>query len=398
LLAILTFSLSMLGTFLVRSGVLTSVHAFAVDPRRGLFILLLLSLYTGGALVIYALKAPALKSKAGFSPLSRESALIFNNLFMTTACATVLIGTLYPLIIDALSGQQISVGPPYFQATVIPIVLPAFLLMGLAPFVPWKKGEAKKIWPRLKIPLFVIATILLTLLFLRILPTIFPLSSSWIMENQTRGEGRPPGAWIGVGIALWLAIFTLAEFVQRTKLKIAGIKSLPLPAWGMSVAHLGIAVAIFGMVGTSIWVKEDITLMKPGDVLRIGRYEIELENVSGIFGPNYIADMATLQLKAHGRPIDTLTPERRYYPVAGQGTTEAAIRLSWRDDIYVALGEQDTEKPEYWVIRAYVHPLVPCLWGGFAMIALGGLLGFAGSKKPQMNTDCFLTTKDTKHH
>ncbi|GJL84261.1 MAG: cytochrome c-type biogenesis protein CycK [Micavibrio sp.] len=367
LLAILTFSLSMLGTFLVRSGVLTSVHAFAVDPMRGVFILGLLTLYTGGALAVYAWKANTLESKAEFSSLSRETTLILNNLFMATACATVLIGTLYPLLMEALNAEQISVGPPYFQATFVPLMIPALLIMGIAPFIPWKKGSFKSLTPRLKLPLLIT------------IGTLPPLI--WVMENNNGDETHPVGVWIGLGVALWLSITTITEWAQRTELKPDRIKSLPLSSWGMSTAHLGIAVALFGMIGSTLWLQEKVLLMKPGDVMEIGRYELKLKEVGSIFGPNYAADAAQIELKASGRKIDTLTPERRHYPVAQQGTTEAAIRKSWRDDVYVALGEQDTESREYWVIRAYVHPLVPYLWLGYVMIALGGFLALIGTRK-----------------
>ncbi len=367
LLAILTFSLSMLGTFLVRSGVLTSVHAFAVDPMRGVFILGLLTLYTGGALAVYAWKAHTLESKAALSPLSRESSLIFNNLFMATACATVFIGTLYPLLMEALNAEQISVGPPYFTATFVPLMIPALLLMGIAPFIPWKKGNVNSLTPRLKLPILTTIGILLPLI--------------WIMENNNGEETHPIGVWVGLAVALWLSISTITEWVQRTELKPERIKFLPLSSWGMSTAHLGIAVALFGMIGSTLWLQEKVALMKPGDVMEIGRYELKLEEVGGKFGPNYAADAAQIELKASGRKIDTLKPERRHYPVAQQGTTEAAIRKSWRDDVYVALGEQDSAKPEYWVIRAYVHPLVPYLWLGYVMIALGGFLALLGTRK-----------------
>ncbi|HBR69056.1 MAG TPA: heme lyase NrfEFG subunit NrfE [Rhodospirillaceae bacterium] len=361
LLAILTFSLSMLGTFLVRSGVLTSVHAFAVDPKRGLFILALLTLYTGGALALYAWKASALESKAKFSVLSRESALILNNLFMTTGCATVFIGTLYPLLAEALAETQISVGPPYFHATFIPLMIPALLLMGAGIFIPWKQGDLKSLTSRLKLPLF--ATLIGLLL-------VFFLSQS-----------KMTGIYLGLGTALWLAVTTIAEFIQRTELKPARMKSLPLSGWGMSTAHLGLAIALFGMIGSTLLMQEKVALMKPGDTLSIGRYELKLDGVGATFGTNYAANTAAIELKADGRVIGALQPERRYYPVAQQGTTEAAIRKSWRDDIYVALGDEDAQKPGHYVVRAYMHPLVPYLWLGYALIALGGFLAFAGTKK-----------------
>lgn len=358
LLAILTYSLSLLGTFLVRSGVLTSVHAFAVDPSRGLFILMLLVFYTGGALLLYGLRAPLLKSEAGFAPLSRESALLLNNLFLGTLAATVFIGTLYPLLLAALNAGQISVGPPYFHATVVPLAVPLFLLMGFGPYITWKKADLGHILSHIKIAAGL--TLAITLLV-------------WAMVVHIDFS-----VLFGLALAAWLFTTSIVFLIRR--------KGRPAFIWGMAVAHAGMGLAVAGMIGTSLWVQEESVMMKTGDRLSVGRYELTLDKVEAGFGPNYSTIKATLtaQIKGSDTPPFTLTPERRHYPVAATRTTEAAIRKTWRDDIYVVLGQPaDAGKADEWVIRASTHPLVPALWLGMILTALGGMIAAAQSVRKQ---------------
>lgn len=347
LLAILTYSLSLLGTFLVRSGVLTSVHAFAVDPSRGLFILMLLGLYTGGALLLYGMRAPLLKSDAGFAPLSRESGLMLNNVLLATLAATVLIGTLYPLILSSLNLGQISVGPPYFNMTVVPLSIPLLILMGFGPFMTWKTSELGQILSQVKIALALTAAVMLLV---------------WAVIIHI-----PIGILTGLGLAAWLVISALV-IVWRGR----GRRAL----WGMAIAHAGMGLAVAGMIGTSLWKIEESRIMKPGQSLTIGRYVVTLDKVEAGFGPNYSTIMATLTATIPGgafAPI-TLTPERRHYPVAQTRTTEAAIHKTWRDDIYVVLGQSaGADQPDEWVIRATTHPLVPFLWLGVLLMSIGGL-------------------------
>lgn len=367
LMAVLAFSLSLLGTFLVRSGVLTSVHAFAVDPARGIFILALLITYTGGALALYAWRAPSLKGGRLFAPVSRESAILLNNLFLATGTATVLIGTLYPLILSAFDAGMISVGPPYFEATFVPLMIPMILLMVVGPFLPWKKGEAAAVAKRLSAALIVAVFVGMFLLGFKV-------------------ENALPAA-LGMGLAAWLMTGVLTALSERIKLfrgpfttSWERLKGLKLSYWGMVVAHAGVAVALAGMIGTNLWASEDTILMSPGDKREIGRYELTFAGVEDGYGPNYVTAKATVQatIKATGEPYALLHPERRAYPVSGKNTTEAAIQESWHDDLYVALGDSDPDSPGDWVIRSYVHPLVPYLWGGFALIVLGGVLSFLG--------------------
>jgi len=358
LLAILTYSLSLLGTFLVRSGVLTSVHAFAVDPSRGLFILMLLVFYTGGALLLYGLRAPALKSEAGFAPLSRESALLLNNLFLGTLAATVFIGTLYPLLLAALNAGQISVGPPYFHATVIPLAVPLFLLMGFGPYITWKKADLGHILSHIKIAAAL--TLAITVLIWSIVVHI----------NL--------GILLGLSLAAWLITTSITMLIRRK-----GHKTL----WGMAIAHAGMGLAVAGMIGTSLWVEEQSLLMKTGERISVGRYVLTLDDVSAGFGPNYSTIKASLtaQIKGSDTAPFTLTPERRHYPVAATRTTEAAIRKTWRDDIYVVLGQPAEDgKTDQWVIRASTHPLVPALWLGMLLVALGGTIAAVQSMRARL--------------
>lgn len=357
LLALITYSLSLLGTFLVRSGVLTSVHAFAVDPLRGLFILLLLGFYTGGGLLLYGLRAQSFHSDAKFQPLSRESALLLNNLFLITLCATVLIGTLYPLLLSTLNIGQISVGPPYFNSTAVPLAIPLFLLMGFGPYLSWKQSESAQILSQIK------TAAGLTLAIVTLI---------WAITIDIA-----PGILLGLALAAWLFATSVTLLIKR--------RFRPFSIWGMAMAHAGMGLALAGMIGTSLWVIEQSAIMKPGSHINVGRYELHLDKVSADFGPNYSTVMATLTTRITDNDAAPfiLTPERRHYPVAGTRTTETAIRKTWRDDIYVILGPQDKNG---WVINAKVHPLVPMLWTGFMMIALGGLLSFISSFRRKLGS------------
>ena len=362
LLAILTFSLSMLGTFLVRSGVLTSVHAFASDPARGIFILCLLTVFTGGAFLAYALRAHKLNSgDIAFRAISRESCMIFNNLFMVSACATVLIGTLYPLLMQALGAGEISVGAPYFNATILPLMLPALILMGAAPYIAWKKSSLPALWPRLH------TALLLT------------IGGAALMIFNTPFHGALPLA--AAIAALWLLAATLSEWLRASDLGVRAL-TMPLTHHAMSIAHIGMAVAVLGMVGTSAYVTEVMQPMQPGQQLDIGRYTLRFKEVTSRFGENYAADEAVIDVLpfSGSQPITTLRPQRRYYPVADRTTTESAFHTDLYGDLYIALGANPMAgmkgAPQGWIVRAYTHPLVGFLWGGLALIALGGALSW----------------------
>ncbi|MDG5495800.1 heme lyase CcmF/NrfE family subunit [Niveispirillum sp. BGYR6] len=362
LLAVLTFSLSLMGTFLVRSGVLTSVHAFAVDPRRGVAILALLGLATGGGLLLFALRAHALKVGGLFAPISREGALVLNNLLLSVSTAVVLIGTLMPLVLDVF-GHKISVGAPYFNAIIPFLAVPLVLAMAVGPFLPWKRADLAGIMGRLWVAgIVTVAAVMLAL---------------W-----AHGV-KPVMALVGIGLAAWAFAGALWEIADRVKLfriplsdSLSRAGGLPRGAWGTAVAHAGMGIAIAGMVGTSFWLTEDVRVMALGDKATVAGYELTLDKVAPAKGPNYTTEMGFFTVRVDGRVIATLTPERRWYPVARMQTTEAAIHTTLVSDLYAVLGEPSPDG-KGWVVRLYHHPLVPWIWLGSVVMVLGGLLSLS---------------------
>ncbi|MEI6986150.1 MAG: heme lyase CcmF/NrfE family subunit [Rhodospirillaceae bacterium] len=361
LLAILTFSLSLMGTFLVRSGILSSVHSFAVDPARGVFILALLSLAIGGSLLLYALRAPALKMGGLFAPISREGGLVLNNLLLSCATATVLIGTLYPLFLDVLNAGKVSVGPPFFNATFVPLMIPLVVAMGIGPLLAWKRADLASIRGRLALMVgLALACVLATL---------------WIRSNN-----GPVMALVGIALAAWAVAGALTEWTGRVRLfqiplrdSLARAAALPRAAWGMTLAHAGVGLAIAGMTGSACWLSERIQLVHPGETITIAGYSLTLESVTAIKGPNYDAQRATFAISDNnGHKIGILAPEQRHYNVTGMDLTHAAILTTATADIYLALGENNDAGG--WIIRLYHHPLVPWLWGGCLMMVLGGVV------------------------
>ncbi len=364
LLAILTFSLSLLGTFIVRSGVLTSVHAFATDSTRGLFILGILVLAIGGSLTLYALRAPILKANGVFSPVSREGGLIVNNLLLSVACATVLLGTLYPLLLEALSGgrDKVSVGPPFFNATFVPIMVPLFMVMAIGPYLAWKRGNLRGIARRMIVSAIgAVATIVTTFL---IVPD---------------GPGLAPFA---MGLAAWLLLGAVSEWADRIKLFRAPLaeswrrlQGLPRAATGMTLAHMGIAVMIMGITGSSSWQTEAIQVLAPGESVQVANYDFRLDKVEDGAGPNFTRQRATITVSRDGRVFATMYPERRFFPVAGQSTTEAAIRTTPLADLYAVIGDPDGKGG--WTTRFYRNPLVPWIWYGALIMVAGGFLSLS---------------------
>ena len=373
LLAILAFSLSLMGTFLVRSGVLTSVHAFATDPERGVFILVLLVIAIGGALALFAVRAPSLRGGGLFRPISREGGLVLNNLLFATATATVLLGTLYPLFLDAVGGPKVSVGAPYFNATFVPVTLPLAILAAVGPMLPWKRADLGAVLSRLWIA-----------------AAAAGVAGLWVWWRDT---GGPLGAVVGIAFAVWLACGVLIEWGQRLALtsgdarRILGrLRGLPRAAHGMTLAHLGLAVFICGAVGDSFWKQEVIREVKPGETLTIADYQVTLDRVSREPGPNYTATVAHLSVRdTDGVLVTQLRPEKRFYPVQAMPTTEAAIWSRPAGDLYAVIDaggpprtaseqsqRQPAEAPARWLIRLYFNPLVPWLWAGVVMMAAGG--------------------------
>jgi cytochrome c-type biogenesis protein CcmF len=347
LLAIVAFGLSLLGTFLVRSGVLTSVHAFAVDPKRGIFILGLFALFIGGALALYAWRTSRIGLGGSFSAVSRETFLLANNVLLAAAAATVFLGTLYPLAIDALGAGKISVGPPYFEAVFVPLMAPALFLMGVGPLARWKRASL----PELAVQLRWALGVSLALGFLS--PFLF---GSW---SGMVGFGLALAIWIVLSAAL-----TLRKGLARTRAH-----------YGMVLAHLGVAVFVVGVTLVKGYESERDAKMKPGETVALGRHVFALESVSEVRGPNYVAAQAKVVVTRDGRPAGVLYPERRIYTVQEQVMTEAAIDPGLTGDLYVSLG--DPLEGGAWLVKVQHKPFVDWIWGGCLLMALGGFLAAA---------------------
>jgi cytochrome c-type biogenesis protein CcmF len=360
LLAIIAFSLSLLGTFLVRSGVLTSVHAFATDPKRGIFILVFLTLVIGASLLLFAWRAPKVGLGGAFALASRESALLVNNVLLVVAAAAVLLGTLYPLFLDALGLGKISVGPPYFESVFVPLMTPAVFLMGIAPFTRWKQDQPLALALRLK---WAFAVAVATALLL-------PL---------TLGRWTPLLS-LGVLLAVWVAAAGLANLRQRvTQLHAStgasagtALRRLARGYWGMLVAHFGVAVFIIGVTLVRGYEVEKDVRMNPGDTVTAGGYQFRLEGLKQVQGPNYDATRGIVSVTKNERPVTTLYPEKRFFTVQQMPMTEAAIDSGLTRDLYVSLGEPLADGA--WIVRVYYKPLVDWIWGGAFLMALGGII------------------------
>ncbi len=367
LLAIFAFSLSLLGTFLVRSGVLTSVHAFATDPARGLFILIFLALVVGGSLLLYAIRAPYVKSSARFELVSRESALLLNNILLVVTAASILIGTLYPLVIDALGLGKISVGPPYFNAIFIPLMAPLAVLVGLGMLLRWKKDDIKTLLLRLR--WLILACLAVALL----VPLIMPFYDF--------------RAVFGVFLALWTAAVTvlaLSDRIGRPGFCMARLKTIPLAFYGMTVAHLGISVFVIGITFTSIYSVEKDVRMAPGEKLDMSGYIFEFHGVKRTPGVNYVAEQGFLTVTHKGEQIARLEPQKRVYRVQKMPMTEAAIDAGLFKDLFVALGEPLGNKGA-WSLRVYYKAFIRWIWLGALFMAAGGLLAACDRRYRKLN-------------
>ncbi|MDR0673429.1 MAG: heme lyase CcmF/NrfE family subunit [Zoogloeaceae bacterium] len=366
LLAVSTFSLSLLGTFLVRSGVLTSVHAFASDPARGVFILAFLVAVIGASLLLFVWRAPRMGLGGRFALVSRESLLLANNFLLVVATSAVLLGTLYPLIVDALDVGKISVGAPYFNAVFVPIMLPLLFLIGVGPFARWKQASAAEIARRLR----------WTLALAIVLP--IPLYSFFEVELI----GRRPLLNLSLMLALWIFLSAGRHFIQQVRATqgggsfIAAALKQPLHFWGMHIAHVGVAVFVAGVAIVGAYEAEKSVKMAPGDTVGINHYRFRFLGVQSIEGPNYQALRGEMALLENDRVERRLFPEKRFYHRSAMPMTEAAIDAGLWRDVYVVLDEPiDRERPDdEWVVRIYVKPLVDWIWGGAFLMALGGLL------------------------
>ena len=362
LLAILTFGMSLIGTFLVRSGVLTSVHAFAVDPTRGVFILVLISLVIGGGLVLYALRAPGLEAGNPFAPVSREGALVFNNLLLCAGTATVFLGTFYPLFAEVWSGAKLSVGPQYFDATFVPILAPGIVAMVIGPVLAWRRGR-------------------LTRALQRLLPAaIGALLAPVIVLAFNRSAA--PSALAGIALASWAMLGVLTDLADRSGMAKQPLgtawrrlRHLPRGVWGYAIAHFGVGVLIAGIVVSTAWRSERIETIHPGDTIQIAGRTLRFVGVTEGDVANYRVQRAQILVERPGSAPMTMYPERRWYPVAQSQTTNTAIATNGFGDLYLALGEPDGKGG--WVLRAYYNPLVPWIWFGAILAALGGLVSLS---------------------
>ncbi len=365
-LAILAFSLSMLGAFLVRSGVLTSVHAFAVDPKRGVLLLTIMAIAAGGGFGLFAWRAPKLTPGGLFAPVSREGALVLNNIFLSAATGTVLVGTLYPLIRQALSGEAISVGPPYFNVTFTPLMAACFLLLPAGPLLTWKRADALGALQRLW---------LAALLALAAGGAVLALQSP-----------RKLFAAAGVAVGTWLVVGALTEVAERVRLGRAPLaeagrrlRGLPLGAWGMTLAHMGLGLFVMGACFETAWKSEGSQALAVGQQMRLGGYDLRLERAGDADGPNYDATRGLVIISRNGVPQCEASPERRFYPVGGQNTSEVAICQKGLDDLYVVLGESRAgpDGGIHWIVRAYINPWARLIFFGPLIMALGGLISLA---------------------
>ncbi len=361
LLAICAFSLSLLGTFLVRSGVLTSVHAFATDPKRGVFILAFLTIVIGGSLVLFAIRAPKVSKGGRFDPVSRESMLLGNNLLLVVAACSVLLGTLYPLFLDAMAMGKISVGPPYFDTVFVPVMTPLVFLMGVGPLARWKEAKLPDLWLRLR---WALAVSLVTALLL-------PFAA---------GKWTPMVSF-GLLLALWIVATTFVNVKERMSgLSTGGgvwtkIVRQPRSYWGMVVAHLGVAVFIVGVTMVKGYESERDVRMDVGDKVTVGGYTFRFDGVIDRMGPNYRAARGAFDVSRNGTHVETMNPEKRVYNASGMPMTEAAIDPGLFGDLYVSLGEPVDGGA--WSVRVYHKPFVTWIWFGCIIMALGGVLALS---------------------
>jgi cytochrome c-type biogenesis protein CcmF len=362
LLAIMTFGMSLIGTFLVRSGVLTSVHSFAVDPTRGVFILILIGIVIGGGLTLYAWRAPRLAAGDPFAPVSREGALVINNLLLASGMATVFLGTFYPLFAEVWSGVKLSVGPQYFDATFVPMVVPGLVAMVIGPVLAWRRGN--------------LAVALRRLMPALIGAILAPLIVSYF------NPGASLSALGGVSLAVWATLGVAADLGDRVgvaKLPPATVlrrlRHLPRGTWGYAIAHFGVGVLIAGITVSTAWRSERIETMHAGDSLQIAGRTLRFIGVAEGMIKNYQAQRAEIIVNRPGEAPFAVYPERRWYPIAGSSTSNTSITTDGFGDLYLALGENDGNGG--WILRAYYNPLVPWVWFGAVLAALGGMVSLS---------------------
>ena len=358
LLAILAFGFSLIGTFIVRSGLLTSVHAFANDPERGVFILMILAFFTGGALVLFAMRAQAMEAKGVFGMVSRESMLVTNNVLLAVSCFVVFFGTMWPIIAEMFFDRKLSVGPPFFNAAFTPFMVVLGLLMPVGAMLPWKRGRFGRTFWSLRYVL-VLALALGAL--------------AWTMQS-----GRSLLGPIGLFLGSWMVFGAIVDLWQRSGrgwMRMGRMFRLPRADWGKAVAHAGMGVTFFAVAGLMAWEHEDIRVANIGEPFDVGAYTLTLQDVVRERGPNYFATKGIVFVTRGETPVARLEPEKRDYPVARMPTTEASIDYRFLRDLYVVIGDEQANGG--WTLRTYIKPLANWIWGGCILMAIGGLLSLS---------------------
>ncbi|MBF9055756.1 heme lyase CcmF/NrfE family subunit [Rhodobacterales bacterium HKCCA1065] len=358
LLAILAFGFSLIGTFIVRSGIITSVHAFTNDPERGMFILLILAVFMGGAFTLYAFRAGAMEAKGVFSTVSRESGLVLNNLLLAVSSFVVFIGTIWPLVAEMFWGRTVSVGPPFFNAAFTPFAFAIAVALPIGAVLPWKRAQLGRA--------------------MRLMSGVALLTIALLGLFYALGTGRSLAGLITLALGVWLVAGTAVDLWQRTgqgreiAAKFGRLTRLPRADWGKAVAHAGLGITFIGVGALVTYQIEDIRVAQMGEEFDVGAYHLTVRDVREVQGPNYISTMAFVEVAKDGRIVDVLTPEKRIYPVAGMPTTEAGIDSGFTRDVYVALG--DPQLDGGWAVRTWIKPFANWIWGGAIIMALGGAL------------------------
>lgn len=360
LLAILAFGFSLIGTFIVRSGVITSVHAFANDPERGVFILAILAVFTGGALTLFAARASAMQAKGVFGLISRESALVANNVLLAVSCFVVFIGTLWPLIAELTFGRKLSVGAPFFDAAFTPFMVVLAMILPFGAILPWKRAKLGKAARQL-VPAAILAFVSMALI--------------WTLQSQ-----KTILAPIGMALGVWLVAGSAVDLWSRCgrgeiASRIRRLARLPRADYGKAVAHIGLGVTFLGISAMTAWEIEDIRVAQVGERFKVGAYEVQLDDVARVQGPNYNSTTAWMSVYRNGRQVAELKPEKRVYPVAQMPTTEADIDNGVLRDIYLVIG--DPQADGGWAVRTYIKPLANWIWAGAILMGLGGLLSLS---------------------
>ncbi len=358
LLAILAFGFSLIGTFIVRSGVLTSVHTFASDPERGLFILMILAVFIGGSLTLFAFRAGSLEAKGVFSPVSRESALVLNNILLAVAAFVVFIGTIWPLVAEMAFGRVLSVGKPFFDRAFTPFMIVLAMALPLGAVLPWKRGSLRTALRPVR------AALILSLAL-----------GALVFALQT---GRSPLAPVGAALGLWLIAGAASELwlrAGRGPHRLPRLARLPRADWGKATAHAGLGVTFIGVALVTAWTTEDIRVAQEGEGFDVAGYRVTLQSVEDTKGPNYLTTRAHVTVTRGGAAVADLFPEKRFYPVAGMPTTEAAIQNGVFRDLYVVIG--DPQNGGGWALRTYVKPFANWVWAGAMLMAAGGLLSLS---------------------